>query len=193
VYPLTPVIEGGSRETDTPAPVGEYGVSCLGRERVFEYHAMRDASPLAIVRLNYAVDLRYGVLVDLGRRILAGEPIDLAMGYVNVIWQGDANAQAIQCLTYATSPPFIVNVTGPDVLSVHDAALDLGDRLGRRPIFHGDAATDALLSDASLARELFGPPAVTTRQLIAWVADWLKRGGRLLEKPTRFEARDGAF
>ena len=193
VYPLSPVSEGGLRETDPPSPVGEYGMSCLGRERVFEYHALRDASPLALVRLNYAVDLRYGVLVDIARRVVSGEPIDLRMGYVNVIWQGDANAQAIQCLAYATSPPFIVNVTGPEVLAVRDAATALAEKLGKSPVFQGEPARDALLSNSALAQELFGPPAVSTAQLIDWVADWTRQGGRQLGKPTHFEARDGAF
>ena len=193
VYPLTPVSEGGSRETDAPAPVGEYGMSCLGRERVFEYHALRDASPLALIRLNYAIDLRYGVLVDIARRIVAGDAIDLAMGFVNVIWQGDANAQAIQCLTYATSPPFVINITGPEVVSVREAAESLGTKLGKEPVFRGTPARDALLSNSSLAQELFGAPTVSTSQLIDWVAQWVQRGGRQLGKPTHFEARDGAF
>jgi hypothetical protein len=193
VYPLSPVTEGGSREIDAPAPVGEYGMSCLGRERVFEYHALRDGTPLAIIRLNYAIDLRYGVLVDIARRIVAGEPIDLRMGHVNVIWQGDANAQAIQSLSYATSPPFVVNVTGPETLAVREAAERLGIILKRQPVFSGAPAKDALLSDASVARDLFGPPTVSTDQLIEWVGDWVARGGADLRKPTHFETRDGAF
>ena len=193
VYPLTPVAEGGSRESDLPAPVGEYGMSCLGRERVFEYHAIRDGSPLALVRLNYAVDLRYGVLVDIARRIIAGEPIDLRMGHVNVIWQGDANAHAIQSLGYATSPPFVINVTGAETLAVHDVALALGNALGRSPAFDGEPGREALLSNATLAHDLFGPPVVSTELLVRWVADWVGRGGRLLGKPTGFETRDGTF
>jgi len=193
VYPLSPVTEGGSRESDIPAPVGEYGMSCLGRERVFEYHSLCDGTPLAIVRLNYAVDLRYGVLVDIAWRILAGEPIDLRMGHVNVIWQGDANAQAIQTLAYATSPPFVINVTGPETLAVRDAAERLGAILKRPPRFAGEPARDALLSDASMARDLFGPLTVSTDQLIEWVGEWVGRGGAHLGKPTHFETRDGAF
>ena len=193
VYPLSPVAEGGSRERDPVAPVGEYGMSCLGRERVFEYHAVRDGTPLSIIRLNYAIDLRYGVLVDIARRVVAGEPIDLRMGHVNVIWQGDANAQAIQSLAYATSPPFIVNVTGADTLSVRDAAERIGRLVNRTPQFVGAPADDALLSDSSMARDLFGPPMVDTNQLIEWVAEWVGRGGAHLGKPTHFETRDGAF
>ena len=193
VYPLTPVAEGGSRESDPVAPVGEYGMSCLGRERVFEYHSVRDGTPLAIIRLNYAIDLRYGVLVDIARRIIAGEPIDLTMGHINVIWQGDANAQAIQSLAYATSPPFVINVTGPETLAVREAAERIGELLGREPTFVGSPARDALLSDSSMARDLFGPPTVSTDRLIGWVAEWVGRGGTHLGKPTHFETRDGAF
>lgn len=193
VYALSPVAEGGSRESDTPAPVGEYGLSCLGRERVFEYYSLRDGTPLAIIRLNYAIDLRYGVLVDIARRIMTGEPIDLRMGHVNVIWQGDASAQAIQSLGYATSPPFVVNITGPETLAVSDVAERLGALMGREPKFVGAPARDALLSDASMARDLFGPLAVSTDRLIEWVAEWVARGGAHLGKPTHFETRDGAF
>lgn len=193
VYPLTPVAEGGCRESDPLAPVGEYGLSCLGRERVFEYYSLRDGTPVAIVRLNYAIDLRYGVLVDIARRIIAGERIDLRMGHVNVIWQGDANAQAIQCLAYATSPPFVLNVTGPEILSVREAAERIGATLGRVPEFVGAPASDALLSDSSMARDLFGAPTVSTDRLIEWVAEWVGRGGAHLGKPTHFEARDGSF
>ena len=123
VYPLTPVAAGGSREGDAPGPVGEYAWSCLGRERVFEHASRARGTPVAIVRLNYAVDLRYGVLVDIARKVLSGEPIDLRMGHVNLIWQGDASAQAIQCLPRASIPPMVVNVTGPETLSVHALAL----------------------------------------------------------------------
>lgn len=193
VYPLSPLAEGGSRECDPLAPVGEYGRSCLGRERVFEYYSLRDGTPLAIIRLNYAIDLRYGVLVDIARHIVAGDAIDLRMGHVNVIWQGDANAQAIQSLAYATSPPFVVNVTGPETLAVREAAERMGVLLNRKPKFVGAPASDALLSDASIARDLFGPPAISTDRLIEWVAEWVGRGGAHLGKPTHFETRDGAF
>jgi nucleoside-diphosphate-sugar epimerase len=193
VYPLTAADAGGSRESDPVGPVGEYGMSCLGRERVFEYHSLRDGTPLAIIRLNYAIDLRYGVLVDIARRIAAGEPVDLRMGHVNVIWQGDANAQAIQSLTYATSPPFVVNVTGPETVSVREAAERIARLMNRTARFTGAPGPDALLSDASMARELFGQPSVSTDLLIEWVAEWVSRGGAHLGKPTHFESRNGAF
>lgn len=193
VYPLVPRDSGGARETDAPAPVGEYAISCLGRERIFEYLSRRNGTRVAIVRLNYAVDLRYGVLVDIARRVRDGEPVDVTMGAVNVIWQGDANAIALQCLREAASPPFVVNVTGPEALSVRELAERLGELLGRAPRFIGAEAPDALLSNASRARELFGGPTVSTSQLIEWVADWIGRGGRTLAKPTKFEVRDGRF
>ena len=193
VYPLVPRGSGGARETDAPAPVGEYAISCLGRERIFEYHSRRNGTQVAIVRLNYAVDLRYGVLVDIARRVRDGEPIDVTMGAVNVIWQGDANAIALQCLGRAASPPFIINVTGAETLAVRDLATRLGELLGREPRFTGTEAPDALLSDASRSRELFGAPAVPTDLLIEWVAGWIGDGGRTLAKPTRFEVRDGRF
>jgi len=193
VYPLVPVRSGGARETDSPAPVGEYAQSCLGRERVLEFRCARHGSPLAVVRLNYANALRYGVLTDLALAVRDGTPIDLTMGYVNVIWQGDANAMALECLAWATQPPFIVNVTGPEILRVRDVAMALGERLGRGPRFSGQEADDALLSDASRARSSFPQPWVPASTLIDWTAGWIADGGETLGKPTRFQARDGAF
>jgi nucleoside-diphosphate-sugar epimerase len=193
VYPLTPLSAGGSREADAPGPVGEYAWSCLGRERVLEHASRLRGTRVAIVRLNYAVDLRYGVLVDIAQRVLAGETIDLRMGHVNLIWQGDANAQAIQCLPYASVPPFVMNVTGPDTLSVRELALELGRLLDREPVLVGREESDALLSNTSLAQTLFGPPAVSVERLIAWAADWIRSGGTTLGKSTRFEEREGNF
>ena len=193
VYPLSPADGPGSREDDPLTPIGEYANSCVGRERVLEHVSRTHGTPIAIVRLNYAVDLRYGVLVDLAGRIVAGDPVSLAMGYVNVIWQGDANAQAIRALTLASSPPRPINVTGPDRLSVRDAAARLGARLGVRPQFVGSEARDALLSDTSLAQSIFGAPSVSTDTLIEWVARWVARGGTRLGKATKFEVRDGRF
>ncbi|MGQ0539862.1 MAG: NAD-dependent epimerase/dehydratase family protein [Gemmatimonadaceae bacterium] len=193
VYPLTPVASGGSREDASLGPSGEYAWACVGRERVLEHASRVRGTPVAIVRLNYAVDLRYGVLVDVAQHVLAGSPIDLGMGYVNVIWQGDANAQALQALALASSPPFIVNVTGTDVLSIREAALELGRLLGREPRFEGRERPDALLSDTRRAQELFAAPSVSTATLIDWVAEWLGSGGRTLGKPTHFEERGGRF
>lgn len=193
VYPFVPVTSGGAREADAPAPVGEYAMSCLGRERVFEHASIEHGTRVAIVRLNYAVDLRYGVLVDVAERVAAGQPVSVAMGHVNVIWQGDANAQAIRCLPLAASPPFVVNVTGPDVVRIRDAAGRFGALLGREPRIQGTEASDALLSDTSLSGRAFGAPSVPTGTLIEWVADWVARGGERLGKPTRFEERGGSF
>jgi len=193
VYALTPLSAGGSREDDAVGPVGEYAASCVGRERMFELAAERYGTRVTIVRLNYAIDLRYGVLVDLALRVFRGEPVPLEMGYVNVIWQGDANRIAIECLTTASSPPFVVNVTGEQTLSVRALAESFAEYFGRTVTFSGSERPDALLSNTSRMREHFAPPSVSLDQMIAWVADWVKQGGPLLGKPTKFEARDGKF
>jgi nucleoside-diphosphate-sugar epimerase len=193
VYGLTPVKRGGSREGDAPSPEGEYAWSCLGRERVLEQASRSRGTRMAIVRLNYAVELRYGVLVDLAQRILAGDTIDLRMGYVNLIWQGDACAQTIQCLTRVSVPPFVINVTGAEVLSVRDLALELGRILGREPVFASREEEDALVSNTELAQSHFGPPSVSAVSLLSWVADWVSSGRPTLGKPTKFEEREGDF
>ncbi|HEX5102770.1 MAG TPA: NAD-dependent epimerase/dehydratase family protein [Pirellulaceae bacterium] len=193
VYPLSPVVSGGSQETDPLGPVGEYAASCVGRERLYDYFSRANGTKLSIVRLNYACELRYGVLVDLARQIMAGEPIDLSMGAVNVIWQGDANAMTLQSLAHAASPPFVVNVAGPETLSVRRVCEQLGDLLDRPPVFTGSEGPDALLSNGSLGHKLFGYPRVPINRLCEWIADWLKRGGELLDKPTKFQVRDGKF
>jgi nucleoside-diphosphate-sugar epimerase len=193
VYGLVPVAGGGSCEDDPPRPVGEYAMSCLGRERVFEHFSRRNGTPVALVRLNYACDLRYGVLVDLAKKVWTGELIDLRMGHFNTIWQGDANAMVLQALDHATSPPFIVNVTGPEVLSVRAVAERFGRRMNRPVRCNGTEDVTALLSDARRASGMRGTPRVTTDLLIEWVADWVIRGGRNLDKPTHFESRDGRF
>ena len=193
VYALTRVDAGGSREDDVPAPVGEYAASCLGRERVFELYASRYGTRIAIVRLNYAIDLRYGVLVDLALRVWRGEPVPLEMGYVNVIWQGDANRLAIECLAHTEAPPMIVNVTGGELLSVRALASSFGERFGKSVKFSGTERADALLSNTTRMREQFAAPAVAIDQMMGWVVDWVKQGGALLGKPTKFEARDGRF
>ena len=193
VYPLTPVEGPGSREDDALTPIGEYANSCVGRERVLEHLSRTRGTPLALVRLSYAVDLRYGVLVDIALRIAAREPVDVGMGRVNVIWQGDANAQALASLAHASSPPFVVNVTGPERLHVRSVAERLGRRLGRPARIVGEEGPDALLSDTSRAVSLFGKPSIPADVLIDWVADWVRRGGTTLAKPTHFETRDGRF
>jgi nucleoside-diphosphate-sugar epimerase len=193
VYGLVPVERGGSRESDVLLPVGEYAMSCLARERLFGYFSRKDATPMALVRLNYACDLRYGVLVDLAQKIVARQPIDLTMGDFNTIWQRDANAQALCALAHAASPPWVVNVTGLEKLSVREVCQRMG-RLFDMPVqFVGNEAPTALLSDASLAAERFGPHAMPAEQLIEWVACWVARGGRTLNKPTHFESRSGTY
>jgi nucleoside-diphosphate-sugar epimerase len=193
VYGLTPHGQGGSREEDAPAPVGEYAMSCLGRERMFEYFSRTNGTPVAILRLNYAVEMRYGVLADLAGRVFRREPVDVTMGYFNVIWQADANALALAALTHTSSPPLIMNVAGPEELSVRATCLELGRRFGVPVAFSGREATDALLSNGSRGRALLGAPRVDAAQLLAWTADWVQRGGRSLGKPTHFESRTGRF
>jgi nucleoside-diphosphate-sugar epimerase len=194
VYPLTPPSRGGSRESDEPAPVGEYAYSCLARERLFAAGAQRHGSPTVLVRLNYAHDLRYGVLTDLAGRLLRGEAIDLAMGFVNVIWQGDANAFALAALARAAAPePFVVNVAGQRILRVADLARELASRLRVEPRLEGSEGADALLSNAARMSDLLPDPLVPLDTLLDWVAEWTARGGRVLGKPTSFEKRDGRF
>lgn len=193
VYPMSPVDGPGSRETDPLTPVGEYANSCVGRERVLEHVSRTTGARMAIVRLNYAVDLRYGVLVDIAHRLVAGEPVPLGMGYVNVIWQGDANAQAIRCLELVASPPFVVNVTGPERLSVRGVATRLAELLGVTAQLEGSESRDALLSDTTCAQSLFGRPSVPADVLIEWVASWVGRRGTRLGKATKFEVRDGRY
>lgn len=193
VYPLTPISSGGSVETEELAPIGEYAASCVGRERMYDYFSRKASTPVSILRLNYACELRYGVLVDLARQIVAGEPVDLTMGYVNVIWQGNANAMALQSLAHAASPPFVVNIAGPETLSVRRVCEQLGELLGQRPVFTGKEDDRALLSNGQLGLHLFGQPRVSIEQLCQWIAHWLKTGGELLGKPTKFQVRDGKF
>ena len=193
VYGLTTVAGGGSHETDSPQPVGEYAMSCLGRERMFEYFSRAWNIPTVLIRLFYACELRYGVLVDLARKIVAGDPIDLAMGYFNIIWQGDNNAMTLLAFEQVTSPPFVVNVTGPEILSVREVSETMGRLLGKRPLFRGTELETSCLGRASKAHKLFGLPRVSAGQLMEWVADWVKRGGENLGKPTHFEVRDGRY
>jgi nucleoside-diphosphate-sugar epimerase len=193
VYGLTPVARGGSVESDPLRPVGEYAQSCVGRERVFEHFSRALGVPVVLLRLNYASELRYGVLADVARRVARGEPVDLAMGHLNTIWQGDANAVALQAFALAASPPRVLNVTGPEVLSVRALAEEFGRRLGKPVAFRGTESDEALLSNVGPALRLFGPPRVGAAQLVAWVAEWVRRGGADLGKPTHFESRDGNF
>ncbi|MGA5760329.1 NAD-dependent epimerase/dehydratase family protein [Nonomuraea bangladeshensis] len=193
VYPLVPVAEGGSTEDSPVGPVGDYAMSCLGRERVLTHFAERNSTPMSLLRLNYAVELRYGVLVDLAQKVLAGQPVDLTTGQVNVVWQGYANEVTLRSLLLADVPPYVLNVTGPELISVRQAALALGEALGKEPIFTGEPAPTALLSNASRCHRLFGYPELTPAELIEHTARWVTDGGPLLGKPTKFDRRDGRF
>jgi nucleoside-diphosphate-sugar epimerase len=193
VYGLSPVTLGGSVESDPLLPVGEYAMSCVGRERMFEHFSRMFGIPMALLRLNYATELRYGVLVDLARHVWAGEPIDLAMGQLNALWQGDANAMSLAVFAHLTSPPLVLNLAGPEQLSVRRVAEQFGTLFGRPVAFRGSEANDALLSNGQRALQLFGYPRVGARQMIEWIADWVRRGGESLGKPTHFEVRDGQF
>ena len=193
VYPLTPVDGGGCRETDDPAPIGEYAMSCLGRERIFEHFSRSLNIQMSLVRLSYAVEMRYGVLIDMAQRVWANEPIDLAMGSLNAIWQGDANAVAIECFNHVSSPPLVINVTGPTPLSIRKTCLALGKAMGRTPRFGGTESGSAYISNTELCQRLFGAPSIEPPQMIAWTADWVSRGGQILGRPTHFETRDGKY
>ena len=193
IYPFVPVDSGGATEQTPADPVGEYAMSCLGRERMFDHFSNEAGARVLHYRLNYAVDLRYGVVVDLAQRILRQEPIDLSTGYFNVIWQGYANSVALKCLGLASSPPAILNVTGIECARVRDLAARLGDLLGVAPILRGTESPTALLSNASQCHSRFGSPEVDLDTMVEWAAAWLKQGGVTLNKPTHFEARDGKF
>jgi nucleoside-diphosphate-sugar epimerase len=193
VYPFAAVAGGGSTEETPLDPPGEYANSCVGRERLFEYFSQAHATPGRLFRLNYAIDLRYGVLHDIARKVRDRAPIDLAMGHVNVIWQGDACAQALRCLAHCTTPTSAINVSGPETLSVRRLAEEFANRLGRVPAFVGTEAPTAWLTNTAQAQRLFGAPMVPLSAMMGWVADWVTRGGPSLGKPTKFEARDGRY
>ena len=193
VYPLVPVTQGGASENTPTGPVGEYAQSALGRERIFEYFSQRNQTPTMFLRLNYAIDLRYGVLLDIGQRVFERRPVDLSMGHVNVIWQGDANSIALRSFALCQSPPVVLNVTGPETVAVRWIARRFGERFGVEPIVTGTESDTALLSNAAHCHRLFGYPSVTVEQMIEWVAEWIGMGGATLSKPTHFETRDGRF
>lgn len=193
VYGLSPVSNRGSREEDTLNPLGEYAMSCVGRERIFEHFSRSNHSKMSILRLNYAGELRYGVLLDIAQRVNAEQAVPLSMGYLNAIWQRDASAMSLQSLTVATTPPNIINIAGPEMLSVRQVAQDFGARLKKPVRFEGLESDDALLSNAEKSYQLFGRPSVGADQVIGWIADWVRRGGTTLAKPTHFEERAGRF
>ncbi len=193
VYPLVPVESGGSLETDPPVPVGEYAQSCLGRERMFEYWSKQHKTRVCLIRLNYSVELRYGVLVDIALKVKSNEPIDLSMGYFNVIWQGDVNDMVLRSLEFCDSPAKILNITGGDILSVHEVALEFGKLFNVVPEFVNEEAKTALLNNSGQAFQLFGRPKVSTTQIIRWIAGWISEERETLGKPTHYEVRDGKY
>lgn len=195
VYPFMPTAgtHKGATEATPVAFLGEYASTCVGRERVFTHYSRKHGTKQVLFRLNYAVELRYGVLVDVATRVLAGETIDITMGYFNLIWQGDACARAIQCFDHVASPPKPINVTGAEKLSIREVAEKFGALLGRTPRFTGEPAAAAWIADASESIRLFGPTTVSLDAMMRMVADYLQVGGKLLGKPTHFETRDGKF
>ena len=177
VYPLTPVAHGGATEGSPVNPIGEYAQSCLSRERICTYFSWQFGTPMAILRLNYAIDLRYGILLDIAEKVYAEERISLEMGNVNVIWQGDANAVALRAFAHCQSPPLILNVTGPETISIRSLASYFGVLFKKPPHFEGEEAATALLSNASRCHQLFGYPRVSLAQMIEWVAEWVRING----------------
>jgi nucleoside-diphosphate-sugar epimerase len=193
IYPLVTTESGGCTEECPPGPVGEYAQSVLARERILEHYSGRNATPMTLLRLNYAVELRYGVLLDIGTRVYERKPVQLGTGFVNVIWQGDANSVCLRSLQLCTSPPALLNMTGPEILSVREIASRFGQLFGITPVFEGKEAETALLNNASRCHDRFGRPSVPVATLIEWTAHWIRIGGPTLNKPTHFEARDGKF
>ena len=193
VYPLVETTGSGATEETTPAPVGEYAQSCLGRERMFEYFSQLYKTPVTLIRLNYANEPRYGIIVDLTSKILNDEPIDLTMGAVNLIWQRDANDYIIRSITLAKSPPAVLNVTGPQAIPIRRLAEQIGKTLGKKPKLVSQEAPSALLSNASYCHNTFGPPQKTLEQMIDMIAKWVAAGKKTLNKPTKYEIRNGKF
>lgn len=193
VYPLVSIKSGGSLESDRPVAVGEYAQSCLGRERMFEYGSKKNGTLVSLIRLNYSVEMRYGVLVDIASKVKNEESVNLSMGYFNVIWQGDMNAMSLLTLSHCNTPAKIINLTGPEILSVRQVALEFGKLFGKTPKFFGEEAPTALLSNAAFSHDVFGEPKVSPKQIIQWIANWISHENRLLNKQTHFEVRDGKY
>lgn len=193
LYPFTTVNDGGADESVTPEPIGEYAQSCLGRERIFEYHSHKNGTPMLFYRLNYAIDMRYGVLLELAKAISEDRSIDVTMGHANVIWQGDANSMALRCLTECSNPPSIMNITGPETMSIRWAANQIAKRMGKEAILEGTESETALLNNASKSHQCFGYPEISLLQMIDWTVDWVKAGGSTWNKPTHFQERKGKF
>jgi nucleoside-diphosphate-sugar epimerase len=193
IYPFMPVSGQGADESVTPEPIGEYAQSCLGRERVFEHFSIKNQTPMLIYRLNYALDLRYGVLVEVAKSVFNQTPVDITTGYANVIWQGDANSFALRCLLHCESPAKKLNVTGPEIISIQELAMKFGLLMNKPVQFVGESALSVLLNDARHSFELFGKPETSLDQIIEWTANWVMEGGEDLGKPTHFQERKGKF
>ena len=193
VYPFVALESGGSREEDDLGPTGDYAMSCLSRENAFAEASRRHGTPVVLIRLNYAVEFRYGVLVDIAQRVMAGEPLDVTMGYLNCIWQRDAVDHILRSVELAASPAAVLNVTGRPAVAVREIARRFGEVLGREPVITGSEAPTAWLSNPGMAYSLYGEPEVSLDQAIEWTAAWLQSGGATLGKPTKFERRDGKY
>jgi NAD dependent epimerase/dehydratase family len=193
VYPFVPVDGKGSDESMAPNPPGEYAQSCVGRERMFEHFSRKYQSPGRLFRLNYAIDMRYGVLHDIATKVWQGQPIDVSLGHVNFIWQGDASSQALRCLAHCETPTSPINVSGYEILAVRNLAAKFGEHFGREPVIIGKEEPTAWLTNTSQAVKLFGLPVVDTDRLIAWTADWVARSMPSFGKPTKYEVRDGRY
>ncbi|WP_304509784.1 NAD-dependent epimerase/dehydratase family protein [Anaerotignum sp.] len=193
IYPFMPIESGGATESVRPSPIGEYAQSCLGRERVFEHFAIKNGTKMLLYRLNYALDLRYGVLLEIAKKVISQKPIDLSMGHVNVIWQGDANEYAIRSLLHCECPAKKLNITGLETISVQWLAEQFGEHFGKMPIFENRPAETALLNAASHSFELFGNPFVVLNDMILMTVEWVKAGGQEISKRTHFQERKGDF
>jgi nucleoside-diphosphate-sugar epimerase len=193
VYPLSEVSRDGSLETDPLTPLGEYANAAVGRERIFEFYSRDRATPVSLLRLFYAVELRYGILVDIARKVHAGEPIEMANGYFNCIWQGDANDLVLRTLSLVSSPPSAWNLCRPEIFSVRVIASRFGELLGRAPQLTGTEAPTALLGNSARLCAKLGPPSVPLETMLGWIALWVKQGGRNLGRPTHFDVRDGKY
>ena len=193
VYPLVDADGRGANEQTIPEPIGEYAQSCLGRERMFEYFSQVNGTPATLIRLNYANEPRYGIIVDLTLKILHDEPVDLTMGAVNLIWQRDANDYIIRSMTLAESPPMVLNVTGPDVVPVRRLTEMIAKEAGKEPQFVSRPSSTALLSDASRCIGLFGRPRMPLEQMVSMIVRWVASGGKILNKPTKYDIRNGRF
>ena len=193
MYPLAAAHSGGWSESDPLTPLGDYANSCVARERIFEFFSRRNGTPIALIRLSYALDLRYGVLIDIAWKVFNGQPVHVSMGYLNCIWQGDANGMIIRSLALCASPPTALNLTGPVALSVREIAYRFGELLNRPVQITGQEADTALLSSTAKLTASLGLPPTPLDTVLRWTAGWLTHNGRLLNKPTHFEVRDGIY